>query len=427
MLFSKIARQIIVLIPFIIVLFNSSLKEEAVSFARSAPFIWKQQDIVILAFVYLIMLVFYSFLYGLILGLADLFIAWFLTWRGCRAVRKGNTKRALVSVRSEYKWNRIYGFLNLVQVVSMPVNENDVWKGLNKGNLTKSLFEVFKFLAGFPVILSFLLSCVSLKILEFREIQNFLMRPFDIKIDVLDLLSKLPLLVTLMALVPTIFFFYFYSRKRDIQKIIDKEESKNLEEAVLLYRELSLWIEKNLCKVAENYNYVMGIQRLIVEMSLMRRASNYQNLKNSRDYRLFEISNYNFKDIPEIHDFVEIVNGLLSEKLDSSAQEIASRNYCIWILYWKLISLNSLELANHYFYTRAGVVKRISNKPGFLQNFTEETLDEMRDKESADFASNIYMNLKMLYVLKRGSEALRKYLYPTRTERILIQIFLPPK
>lgn len=134
----------------------------------------------------------------------------------------------------------------------------------------------------------------------------------------------------------------------------------------------------------------MGIQRLIVEMSLMRRASNYQNLKNSRDYRLFEISNYNFKDIPEIHDFVEIVNGLLSEKLDSSAQEIASRNYCIWILYWKLISLNSLELANHYFYTRAGVVKRISNKPGFLQNFTEETLDEMRDKESADFASNIY-------------------------------------
>lgn len=206
MLFSKISRQIIALIPFVIALFSSSLKEEAVSVARSAPFMWSQQDIVILAFVYLIMLVFYSFLYGLTLGIVDLFIAWFLNWRGYRAVRKGNAKRALASVRSEYKWNRIYGFLNLVQVVSMPVNENDVWKGLNKGNLAKNLFEIFKFLAGLPVILSFLLSCVSLKILEFREIQNFLMRPFDIKIDVLDLLSKLPLLVTLIALVPTIFF-----------------------------------------------------------------------------------------------------------------------------------------------------------------------------------------------------------------------------
>lgn len=427
MLFSKIARQIIALTPFIVILFNSSLKEDAVSVARSAPFIWPQQDIVILAFVYLIMLVFYSILYGLILGLVGLHIVGFLSWMGYRAIRKGNTKRALALVRFEYRWNRIQGFLNLVQVFYTPANKNDVWKGLNKGNLTQSLLGIFKFLVGFPVILSFLLSCVSLKILEFREIQNFLMRPFDIKIDVLDLLSKLPLLVTLMALVPTIFFFYFYSRKRDIQKIIDREESKNPEEAVLLYRELSLWIEKNLCKVAENYNYVIGIQRLIVEISLRGRVSNYRDLKNSRDYRLFEISNYNFKDLPEIHDFVETINGLLSEKLESSAQEIASRNYCIWILYWKLISLSSLELANHYFYTRAGVVKRISNKSGLLQNFTEETLDEVRDKESADFASKIYVDLKMLYTLKRGGEALRKYLYPTRTERILIQIFLPPK
>ena len=162
-------------------------------------------------------------------------------------------------------------------------------------------------------------------------------------------------------------------------------------------------------------------------MFLMGRVSNYRNLKNSRDCRLFEISNYNFKDIPEIHDFVEIVSRLLSEKLDSSAQEIASRNYCIWILYWKLTSLSDLDLANHYFYTRESMVKRISNKSGFLQNFTEKMLDEARDKESAGFASNIYMNLKMLYALKRGSEALRKYLYPTRTERILLQIFLPPK
>lgn len=52
----------------------------------------------------------------------------------------------------------------------------------------------------------------------------------QIKVNIGDIFSRLPALVALITIVPVIFFFYFYSQKRDVRKIIDKENSQYFEE-----------------------------------------------------------------------------------------------------------------------------------------------------------------------------------------------------
>lgn len=431
-MFINIFRQIVVFFPAVIFLNISHLGEILFMNIQEMLGARLELNLISLAFIYLFLLTIYLFLYEIILGLLDTSIILILSRIGPWLVKRECIRQAMFVVRLEYRWSRLRGFLNLGKIIRVSVEENDVWKGLNKGNVLRSIANILKFLTGFPVVLSVLLSSFSLHLFKvdepsLKKIPNVVSQLLEAKIDFLDIFPRLPLMVALVSLAPTVFFFYFYGHKRDVRKVIEAEESEYLEEVVTLYRELMLWLEKSLYDISINYGHAIRNQKLIIESGLKGEISNYSELESACHHTVLKARDYNFMNLSGLEDFVADINRLMDEKVESVAREMALKNYSIWSLYWRLYSLKDLDRANNLFYTQDGVVSYVSNNLGILRESTDRMLEEDRKERFLLFAMSMYRNLKMLYALKRGSEALRKYLYSTRTERILVQIFLPKK
>lgn len=430
MLFSKIARQIIALVPFVAVAINLPLKDIGKFFFKSEP----QGDLVsilTLGIFYLIILIIYLFLYEIILRKLWLSTSLKLEDAGERAVYNENIGRALLMVRFNYLVTRVYRFLNLGQVTYGYPNENIVWKGLNKASISHNIVAIFKFLISIPVLTSLALSCISLRIFSFSNlpvdrIQDLMLQLLNLRVDLVDLVSKLPLVATLLALVPTVFFFYFYSQKRDVRKIIDKERNKHLEESVLLYEKLMLWIDKNLYDISNNYGYVIRVQKSIVSSRMKKRVPNYSSLTGGT-YIMMRNNNFQFIELPEADDFTRIVNDLLSDKLRRYSRMLARRDYNLLELYWNLLSLKDPKRVHWSFYTRSGVEDYISAITELPHDINKEKFKEECKHESYILASDIYKKLELLYSLKRGSDALRKYLYSSRTEKVLVRVLQKEK
>lgn len=431
MLFSKISRQIIALVPFVAFAISLPLEDVGKFFSES-----ESQgglvSILELALFYLIILIIYLFLYEIILRKLWLSTSLKLEDAGERAVYNENIGRALLMVRFNYLVTRVYRFLNLGQIAYGHPNENKVWRGLNKASISRNIVAIFKFLISIPALTSLALSCVSLRIFSFSNlsmdrIQDLVLQTLNLRIDLVDLASKLPLVATLLALVPTVFFFYFYSQKRDVRKIIDKERNKHLEESVLLYEKLMLWIDKNLYDISNNYDYVVRVQNSIVSMRMEKRVPNYFSMIRVPIYGRNKINNFQFIELSEADDFTRIVNDLLSDNLRRYSRMLARRDYNLLELYWNLLSLKDPKRVHWSFYTRSGVEDYISAMTELPHDINREKFKEERKHESSILASDIYKKLELLYSLKRGSDALRKYLYSSRTEKVLVRVLQKEK
>ena len=390
-----------------------------------------KENLFLLTLIYSFLLILYLSVYDFLIMKIGHRVSMLLDKLGQALVQKEKVEHALRVVRIGYSWEMIYRFLRLNWFSYTPTDNNDVWAVLSKASISQNLVSLFKILLSLPVILSFILACFSLNILNFTEIQEWVISSLNFKINLSDVFSDvfsgLPILATILTLIPTIFWFYFYSRKRDVRKIIDREEGRYLEEVVLLYKELMSWIDQNLYKISQNYDYVVRVQKSIVEIRLEKRISNCSALKDRLNYSLLQIDNYRFIELPEVKDLVAVIDKLLSDRLCRLTRVVALKSYAIRELYWELSTLKDLDRAHYSFYTNCGMVNDISNRSKVFRDVTEKNLEKERGCESSTLAGDIYENLKMLYVLKCGSDALRKYLYSSRIERVLVRAFQKEK
>ena len=390
-----------------------------------------KENLFLLTLIYSFLLILYLSVYDFLIMKIGHRVSMLLDKLGQALVQKEKVEHALRVVRIGYSWEMIYRFLRLNWFSYTPTDNNDVWAVLSKASISQNLVSLFKILLSLPVILSFILACFSLNILNFTEIQEWVISSLNFKINLSDVFSDvfsgLPILATILTLIPTIFWFYFYSRKRDVRKIIDREEGRYLEEVVLLYKELMSWIDQNLYKISQNYDYVVRVQKSIVEIRLEKRISNCSALKDRLNYSLLQIDNYRFIELPEVKDLVAVIDKLLSDRLCRLTRVVALKSYAIRELYWELSTLKDLDRVHYSFYTKCGMVNDISNRSKVFRDVTEKNLEKERGCESSTLAGDIYENLKMLYVLKCGSDALRKYLYSSRIERVLVRAFQKEK
>lgn len=431
MLFSKIARQIIALAPFVFIVMNSFLKDAGKFFFGSES--WDNlASVSYLAGFYFILLLLYSLIYECLLRKLYLSASLRLKKRGERAVYQEKIDRALFTIRLKYLLTRVYRFLNLGQTTYGYPNENKVWKGLNKDPISHNIVAILKFLISIPVLTSLALSCISLRIFSSSDLsmegaRSLIIQSLTLRVDLVDLISKLPLVTTFLALVPTVFFFYFYSQKRDVRKIIDKERNKYLEESVLLYEKLMLWIDKNLYDISNNYDYVVRVQKSIVSSRMKKSVSTYSLSTGNTHLFMKKSDNFQFIDLPGVSDFTQIVSELLSDKLHRYSRMLACRDYDLWELYWNLLSLKDSKRVHWSFYTRSGVEDYISAMTELPHDIDKEIFEEERKYESSILASDIYKKLELLYSLKRGSDAIRKYLYSSRMEKVLVRVLQKEK
>ena len=230
------------------------------------------------------------------------------------------------------------------------------------------------------------------------------------------------------TVVPVIFFFYFYSQKRDVRKIIDKENIQYFEEVVLLFEQLLIWIDCHIYEISENFDYVINCQDSIVEEFLKKKVKNYGELVNKQYYIPRDIEKFKFVEIADLTELREIITKLSSYRLMKFTRIFSVKRFDIWYLYYRNFhSLNEEEIIEKSFYSKKWIASELGKHNTYPYDFTQEEIEERRKQELYLLSFSIYNSLDLLYRLKRASDSLRKYLYSSRTERLILKVLKKDK
>ena len=426
MKFSKIFKIILLLIALVLLLF---FREIIVKSVVSTNVEVSQGNLYALTFIFWLEILFLLVIYDLVIIELSSSISYYLHELGQLAVRIKKAELALYTIRMNYYLLRLSQLLRLGWVTYGSGEKSSVWIGLSKLSLTQLSLNIFRIIISAPMLLAFLSACYSLKILRGGDItyylskfQEFLRGILQIKVNIGDVFSSLPALVALMTILPTVFFFYFYSQKRDVRKIIDKENSQYFEEVVLLYEKLLIWIDHHIYQISENFDHVINCQDSIVEEFLKKEIPNYISLTGKQYYIPKRIEDFRFIEITDLSELQEIITKLSSDSLVKFTRIFSVKRFDIWYLYfWEFHSLSKIEEIEKLFYTQKGMTSKLDGRYTRLYDFTQEQLEKKRKEEQLLLSWSIYNNLELLYRLKRASNSLRAYLYSSRMERLLLK------
>ena len=427
MRFNKIYKIILSLIAIVLLIF---FRQFIVNFVVSTNLEVSKGNLFVLTIIFLLEILYILVIYDLVIiklynGVSDC-----LRELGQWAIRTKKVSIALYTIRVNYYLLRLSRLLRVGWVTYGSGEKNSVWIGISKLTLTQLSLNIFRLIISTPMFFAFLSACFSLRILKgditfyLHKLQEILRGILQIKVNIGDIFSRLPALVALMTILPIVFFFYFYSQKRDVRKIIDKKNSQYFEEVVLLYEKLLIWIDNHICELSDNFNYVIKCQDTIVEIFLKKEVPNYISLAGKQYYIPGEIETFRFVEITDLTEFREIMSKLSSDRLRKCTQVFSVKQFDIWYLYcFDFPLLNEEEKIERSFYTKKGMSSKLGNRPTFPYDFTQEEINKRRKEEHYRLSWSIYDELELLYRFKRVRDSLRKYLYSSRTERLLLKAF----
>ena len=425
MKFNKIYKIILLLIAIVLLIF---FWQVIVNFVVSTNLEVSQGNLFALTIIFYLEIICILVIYDLVIIKLYMGVSSCLSKLGQWAIRTKKVSIALYTIRLNYYLLRLSILLRVGWVTYGSSEKNSVWIGISKLSLTKLLLNIFRFIISIPMFLAFLSACFSLKILKgdivyyLHKLQEFLRDILQIKVNINDIFSRLPALAALITILPSLFFFYFYSQKRYVRKIIDKENSQYFEEVVLLYEKLLIWIDNHIYKLSENFNYVIKCQDSIVEIFLKKEVPNYISLAEQQYYIPRDIETFRFVEITDLTEFLEIMSKLSSDRLRKYTRIFSVKRFDIWRLYLlDFPLLNEEEKIERSFYTKKGMGSKLDNRVTSSCDFNQEQIEKRRREELSRLSWSIYDELELLYRFKRVSDSLRKYLYFSRTERLLLK------
>lgn len=121
-------------------------------------------------------------------------------------------------------------------------------------------------------------------------------------------------------------------------------------------------------------------------------------------------------------EFREIMSKLSSDRLRKYTRIFSVKRFDIQYLYFfDFPLLNGEEEIEKCFYTKKGVSSILDKLNTFPYDFTQEQIEKRRKEKQYPLSWSIYDNLELLYRFNRVSNSLRKYLYSSRTERLLLK------
>lgn len=425
MKFNKIYKIILLLIAIVLLIF---FWQVIVNLVVSTNLEVSQGNLFALTIIFWLEILFILVTYDLVIIELYSGVSYCLSKLGQWAIRTNKVSIALYTIRLNYYLLRLSRLLRVGWVTYGSDENNSVWIGISKLSLTQLSLNIFRLIISAPMFLAFVSACFSLRILKvdfayyLHKLQEFLRGILQIKVNIGDIFSRLPALVALMTILPILFFFYFYSQKRDVRKIVYKENSKYFEEVVLLYEKLLIWIDNHIYELSENFNYVIKCQDSIVEIFLKKEVPNYISLAGKQYYIPGEIETFRFVEVNDLTEFREIMSKLSSDRLRKYTRIFSVKRFDIWYLYFfDFPLLNEEEEIERSLYTKKGMSYKLDNRHTFPYDFTQEQIEKRRKEEQSLLSWSIYDKLELLYRFKRVSDSLRKYLYSSRTERLLLK------
>ena len=425
MKFNKIYKIILLLIAIVLLIF---FWQVIVNLVVSINLEVSQGNLFALTIIFWLEILFILVIYDL--AIIELYsgVSSCLSKLGQWAIRAKKVSIALYTIRLNYYLLRLSRLLRVGWVTYGSSEKNSVWIGISKLSLTQLSLNIFRLIISTPMFLAFLSACFSLRILKvdfvyyLHKLKEFLIGILQIKVNVSDIFSRLPALVALMTILPIVFFFYFYSQKRDVRKIIDKENSQYFEEVVLLYEKLLIWIDKHIYQLSENFDYAISCQDSIVETFLNKEIPNYIALVGKQYYIPRDIESFRFVEIADLTELREIIIKLSSDRLMKFTRIFSVKRFDIWYFYfWDFHTLNAEEKIEKSFYTKKGMTYKLAKRHTYQNDFTQEQIEKRRKEELSLLSWSIYDDLELLYRFKRASDSLRKYLYSSRMERLILK------
>lgn len=73
------------------------------------------------------------------------------------------------------------------------------------------------------------------------------------------------------------------------------------------------------------------------------------------------------------------------------------------------------------FYTKNGMISEFNKHDTYAYDFTKEQIEKRREEFAFRLSWYLYEDLERLYRLKRASDSLRKYLYSSQMERLILR------
>lgn len=423
---SKIFKYISLLIAVILLLFFWKIMiNEVISTNLKVS----QGNLFVLTFIFWLEIIFLLVIYDLVIFNLYSIIRYYLRELGEWAVRTKKVSCALYIIRLNYYFLRLSRLLRLGWVTYDSDEKSLVWIGISKLTLTKLIFNIFKIIISIPMLLAFLSACFSLRILRvdithyLSKFQEILISILQIKVNISDVFLRLPAIVALVTILPTVFFFYFYSQKREVRKVIDKENGQYFEEVILLFERLLIWVNHHIYQISENFDYVINCQDLIIEVFLEKEIPNYVSLTEKKYYRTEGIEEFNFLEISDLSELREIVTQLMSDRLIKFTRIFPINRFDIWQFYLRdFDSLSEEEEIEKLFYTQKGMASKLAKRYTYSYDVTKDKLEQERKKEQSCLSWSIYKNLESLYRLMRMRNSLRTYLYSSRMERLILKV-----
>lgn len=350
------------------------------------------------------------------------------------AIKKKYVGLAQFMIRVDYNITRIFKFLRLGWVRYGISDVSSVWIGISKSTLVQKIFFVARLVISFQALLSLILTLFTLNIIDvnwlhvkWKIFSEFFKEALTIKINFGDIFSKLPAIVALLTILPVLFFFYFYSQKREVRKIIDRKNNESFKIVVIKHNELSQLISRSIYTISENLDYVINCQSLIVDLILNKQIKNMHELEDRYYYANKNVETYLFKEIPEIPKIAEVIVELTSEELDYFTKLFSVKRYEIWHFYWEFSSCKTSEKLNRLFLTKQGMNEIISKVTKLPFEISKEELTKYENEQQDILSYNIYDALETLYSLKRYNESLKQYLTSSKTEKTLMKTLAKEK
>lgn len=352
---------------------------------------------------------------------------------GRSAVRKRNVTIALYLIRLNHFLVRVQRVLRQGWVSVGRGRYDSVWKGLHSWSLCRCFAVLVKLLLSVPVCLSVVCACIMLRSIDSRigqlyeGVLYFVRGSLSLGDVFQGVLSRLPAIIALMPLLSLPVFLYYYSQKRNVRRAIVRNKAANLDEVALLFERLLLWFDRNLYRLCLNFDYVVRVQRSLVDFQLKHIFP--ERFSGLQAHRLFmgvdELDRYMFIELDDSRELSGIVDELLDDRLKRYTRFFSAASDDVWELYSKdLNKLKAVEGVEEVFLCKGAVKSlvgdRISREQ--MRELDVDRLSEVRDALEDSLSWEIYSGLETLYRIMKASRALRRYLYSSRTETLILKV-----
>lgn len=352
---------------------------------------------------------------------------------GRDAVRKRNVGLAIFSIRLNRILFRAQRILRQGWIVRSGDRANVVWRGLHSWSVHRFFSRLMKFILSAPVWLSVVCACVTLKSTDprigqlYEGILYFVRGSVRVGDVVQGVLGRVPAIVALMPLLSLPAFLYFYSQKRNVRRAISRNKAAHVDEVALLFEQLFLWFDRNLYRLCLNFGYVTTVQPSLVDFQVKQIIPG--NVSGVQAYRMLrgvdELDHYMFIDLDDSQELSQIVCELLSGRLKRYTRFFSAASDDIWEMYSNdLHSLDSVKGIELAFFCKEGVKSIVGDRILREKKLSlgKDRSSELHDELAESLCWQIYAGLERLYRIKRACQALRRYLYSSRTETLILKV-----